>query len=387
MNEHVTRLTYQGKEIILVATAHVSENSVLLVQDTIAKEQPNSVCIELDHARYQTILDPHAWEKTNVSNIIKEKKVWLMVIQLLLSAYQKKMAQKLGTKVGGEMLQGIESAKEIGATLVLADRDIQTTFLRLWRLLSTREKAKLVWGLLAEDSDDEDLSEEDFAKLLEKDMLSSILKEVGEEFPVIAQVLIHERDQYLANKIKTAPGEKVLAVLGGAHVPGVIQEIEKEQDLIKISQIPQKKSRFKWLAWLIPVAIIALFIYGFTRDRDLGMQSIWLWWIWNGGLAAGLTLLARGHILSVLTAFLVAPLTSLNPALAAGWFAGLTEAWVRKPKVEDMQTIPEDIFTFSGWWSRNRFLKVLLVVIVANLGSTAGTVIAGLEIVRTLFGG
>ena len=386
LNEHVTKLRYKDKEIILVSTAHVSENSVALVRDTIAIEQPDSVCVELDDARYKTILDPNAWQKTNVSTIIKEKKVSMMLVQLALSSYQKKMAKKLGTKVGGEMLQGIESAKEVGAKLVLADRNIQTTFSRLWRLLRFREKVKIAWGLLGDDESSE-LTEEDFTALLEKDMLASMLTEVGEAFPVIAQVIIHERDQYLAHKIKNAPGEKVLAILGGAHVPGVIMELEKEQDIAKITHVPQKKSRVKWVGWLIPLIVIGLIVYGFTLDRDLGMQNLYLWWLWNGGLAAGLTLLARGHILSVLTAFFAAPITSLNPLLAAGWFAGLMEAWVRKPKVEDLQDISEDIFSFMGWWHRNRFLKVLLVVMVANLGSTAGTLIGGAEILRNLFGG
>lgn len=386
MIEHLSKVSYQEKEIILIATAHVSETSVTLVRETIAQERPDSVCVELDDARYQTILNPKAWEKTNVSQVVREKKVFLMLAQLMISSYQKRMAKKLGTTVGGEMIQGIESAKLVGANLVLADRNIQTTFLRLWRLLSVREKAKLIVGLvMGDDEEAENITEDDLLKLLEQDMLESVLGEVKEEFPIIGQVLIHERDQYLANKIKNAPGKKIIAVLGGAHVPGVIQEIQREQDMAGISTIPAKKSYGKWIGWAIPIVIMGLIAYGFTRGAEEGMQNVLSWWLWNGGLSAALTLLVLGHPISIVVAFAVAPISSLNPTLAAGWFAGLAEAWVRKPKVEDMQNIPEDILSVKGFY-RNRFLKVLLVVIMANLGSSIGTFIAGAGILRNIFG-
>jgi len=190
----------------------------------------------------------------------------------------------------------------------------------------------------------------------------------------------------LANKIKAAKGPKVLAVLGGAHVPGVIEELSKEQDIAAITTVPVKKSRLKFLAWIIPVIFIGLIAYGFSRGVGMGGQLLLSWWLWNGGLAALGTLLVLGHPLSILTAFIAAPITTVNPFLAAGWFAGLVEAWMRKPKVEDMQNIPEDIFRFKGWY-QNRFLKVLAVVIFANLGSMLGTIGALADIIGNLFGG
>jgi len=389
MAEHVTKLQYEDKEIILVGTAHISEASVTLVKETIEAERPNSVCIELDEARYQNIKDPRAWERTDVSQVIRKKKVVAMIIQLMLSAYQKRMAKKLGTRVGGEMLQGIESAESVGAELVLADRDIQITFSRLLRFLGLKEKFKLLFGLIfGEMEDDDELTEEDIQALLKQDMLEAVLGKVKDEFPIIGEILIDERDQYLANKIKNAPGPKVLAVLGGAHVPGVTEELHKEQDIAKITSIPVKKRKVpvgKIIAWLIPAFFIVMIAWGFTRNVETGVQSLFLWWIWNGGLAALGALLVLGHPLSILTAFIAAPLTTINPFLAAGWFAGLTEAWVRKPKVEDMQNIPNDVFRLKGWY-QNRFLKVLAVVIVTNLGSAIGTFVAGGAILQNLFG-
>ncbi|MCL2568335.1 MAG: TraB/GumN family protein [Oscillospiraceae bacterium] len=387
MSENVTKLQYQDKEIILVATAHVSETSVALVKETIDSERPNSVCVELDEGRYKTIEDPEAWKRTDVAQIIRDKKVWLMLTQLILSAYQKRMAKKLGTKVGGEMLQGINSAKEVNAELVLADRNIQTTFLRLWRLLTLREKLKFITGFIlgGEEDDDQPLTEEDFQTLLKQDTLEATLGELKHEFPIIGEVLINERDQYLANKIKTAPGPKVLAVLGGAHVPGVIKELSKEQDMQKITTVPAKKSRLKLVTYIIPVLILGLIAYGFLQSVDMGLRALTSWWLWNGGLAALFTLIVLGHPLSILAAFLAAPLTTFAPGLAAGWFAGLAEAWIKKPTVEDMQNIPDDIFRLKGWY-QNRFLKVLLVVIAANLGSTIGTFAAGADIMRLILG-
>jgi len=388
MSENVTKIQYEDKEIILVSTAHVSETSVTLVKETIEVERPDSVCIELDEARYKTIQDPKAWERTDVVQIIRQKKVAFMIVQLFLSAYQKKMAKKLGTKVGGEMIQGIESAKEIGAELVLADRSIQVTFMRLWRSLKLREKMKLLFALILGDEEDDDeaeLTEDDIMALLDKDMLESVLGDVKEEFPMIAEVLIFERDQYLANKIKNAPGQKVLAVLGGAHVPGVIEEIGKEQDMERINTVPQKKSRRKYFAWIIPIIFVGLFVYSFMQGVDTGVHNLAMWWIWNGGLAALFTLLALGHPLSILTAFMLAPITTVIPFLASGWFAGLVESRIRKPTVGDMQNVPEDIFRLKGWY-QNRFLKVMAVVMLANIGSTIGTFVSGGAILQNLFG-
>ena len=384
MAENITRLDYDGREIILIGTAHVSQASVDLVRETIAAEQPDSVCIELDESRYKTIKDPRAWEKTDLARVVREKKAGLMLIQLALSSYQKRMAKKLGVEVGGEMRQAITSAEEIGAKIVLADRNIQTTFLRVWRLLGVKERAKLIFGLAFGEQEDEP-TEEDIAELLQKDMLQSILAEVNDEFPVIGQVLIHERDQFLANQIKQAQGQKIVAVLGGAHVPGVQEEIYKEQDMEKISIVPQKKSRAKYIAWVLPIAFIALLIYSFTQNVDLGMQNLWTWLFWNGLFAAAFALICLAHPASILVALLASPLTTLSPFLAAGWFAGLTEAWVRKPRVEDLQSMPEDLFHIRKFF-RNRALKVLIVTIMVNIGSTIGAIVAGADILSNIFG-
>ena len=385
----ITRLNYEGKEIILIGTAHVSKMSVDLVRKVIAKEQPDSVCIELDEKRYENIRNPQAWENTDVVKVIKSHRTGFMIVNLALSSYQKKMAKKLDTPVGGEMLQGISAAEACGAKLVLADRDIQTTFLRIWRKLRFGDKTKLLYGLIFSEDDDKDgdeISEESLQKMMESDMLESVIQSIGTDFPTIAEVLIHERDCHLAVKIREAPGPKVVAVLGAAHVPGVSVEIYKDQDMEQITSLPKKGVTGKIIGWLIPATILALLVYGFVNGGlQNGLHQLSMWVLLTGSLSAIFTALSLAHPLSILTSFVAAPLTTLHPLLASGWFAGLVEASLRKPTVKDIHSIQTDIFSFKGFF-RNRFLKILMVVVMSNIGASIGTFIGGTTLIRNLFG-
>ncbi|HEX2944672.1 MAG TPA: TraB/GumN family protein [Clostridia bacterium] len=384
MNENVTLLDYQGKKIFLIATAHVSRESAELVKQIIEEERPDSVCVELDDDRYNSIQNPNAWENTDIIKVIKAKKVGFLIASLVLSSYQKRIAKQLNTNVGGEMLQGIESAKQIGATLVPADRKIQTTFLRIWRKLNLWEKGKLLFSLVFSFDDDTKVSDKDLQELLKEDMLESALNDMRKQFPKIGEILVSERDQYLASKIKEAPGEKIVAVLGGAHVPGVKNEIYRSQDMNSISAIPPKNPAAKIVGWLIPAAVIALLLYAFFVNIQTGLEQLSAWVLWTGILAALFTALSRAHPLSIITSLIAAPFTTINPVLACGWFTGLVEATIRKPTVQDIQRVPEDIFSFKGFF-KNRFLRIILVVFMANLGASIGTFVAGADIFRNLF--
>ncbi len=384
-DNNVTRLQYQDKEILLIATAHVSKESAALVKKVIEAERPDSVCIELDEQRFQNMQNPQAWENTDLIKIIKTKKVGFLAANLLLASYQKQIAKKLDVPVGGEMKQGIESAREVGATLVLADRSIQTTFLRIWRKLSLWEKNKMLVSLLFSFDDEmDDISDQDLQEMLKEDMLNTVLAELREEFPPVGEILVSERDQYLAAKIKEAPGPKVVAVLGGAHVPGVKEEIYKTQDIERISVVPPKSRLSKLTGWIIPALFVALFAYAFAGGVQTGLQQLTVWVLWTSFLAAGFTALSLAHPLSILTSFIAAPFTTLNPLLACGWFTGLTEATVRKPTVADVQNVSQDIFSLKGFY-KNRLLRTLLVIFMANLGASLGTFIAGADIIRQLF--
>ena len=383
MKDKLIRIDYHGKEIILIPTAHVSLESAKLVRETIEEEKPDSICIELDEQRYKNLKNPDAWKNTNIIDIIKQKKVTLLIANLILSSYQKNIAKKLKTKPGQEMIEGMKASEEFGINLVLADRSIQTTFMRIWRKMGFFERIKLFFSLMSID-DDEDVSEEDLQKLIERDNLELAIEDMGKDYPQIAATLLHERDKYLAYNIKNAPGDKVIAILGAAHTPGVEEEVFKEQNIEELNKIPPKSLAGKVIPWLIPILIVVLIGLGFKQSMNTGMAQIKSWFLFNSVLAALLTALCLPHPLSVLTAFVAAPFTSINPMLACGWFAGLVEASLKKPTVEDVNNIPEDIFSIKAW-IHNKFLKALLVVILANIGSSIGTIIAGSKIIQSLF--
>ncbi|WP_078428375.1 TraB/GumN family protein [Alkalihalobacterium alkalinitrilicum] len=379
--QNITRINLDGKELILIGTAHVSKQSAEQVKEVIEAERPNSVCVELDEQRYQSIMDSNKWKDMNIFKVIKEKKATLLLMNLVISSFQKRMAKQFGIKPGQEMIQGIESAKEVDADLVLADRNIQITFARIWHNIGFMGKAKLLMEIFGSIFNKEDISEADLEKMKSQDMLDSMLHEFTVAFPKLKVPLIDERDQFLAKKIKDAPGDKVVAVLGAAHVPGIKKELYKEQDLGAISKLPPKSKAPKVIAWIIPILILSIIGYTFYMNPSVGMDLTTSWILWNGAFAALGAAIAFGHPLSILTAFVVAPLSSLNPLLAAGWFAGFVEAYIRKPKVEDFENLSEDVFTVKGFWS-NMVTRILLVVVLTNLGSALGTFIGGADVIR-----
>lgn len=377
-------IDYQGKTITLIPTAHVSKESAELTRETIDAIKPDSICIELDNDRYNSLIDPVNYRNTDISKIIKEKKVFMMLVNVILSNFQKKIAQQLGSKSGQEMLVGIEKAKELNAHLVLADRNVSITFKRIWANLSVVDKFKLVSLLLTSVLEDEEITEEDLKSLQQKDMLTAALDEVSKEFPNITEVLVDERDKYLAHKIKNAPGKNIVAILGAAHTINIPKYIPMDYDIAQYDVVPEKKKSSKIVGWIIPIIIVSLILTSFKLDTSIGFQQLKSWILINGSLSALGVLICRGNILSMITAFLAAPITSLNPLLAAGWFAGLVEAKILKPTVADFDNLSNDLNTFKGFVT-NRVTRILLVVVFANLGSTIGTFVSGLNIVKAIF--
>jgi len=358
----------------------LSKISADTVKNFIEEEKPDSVCIELCPSRFQSITNPDKWKEMDIITIIKQKKSLLLLVNLILSAFQKRLARQLGIKPGQEMIQAIQSAQENNINLVLADRDIQITFTRIWKKLSFFGKLRLFFMLLLSMFNKEDISEEEIEKLKSEDMLTAALQDLATSFPRLKNTLIDERDQYLAEKIKNSSGKKVVAIVGAGHVPGIKKEIFNDHDMKKLTYIPKSSNWAKWILWAIPIAIIILIFLTFRVSTISGFNQILQWLLWNGSLAALGTLIAAGHPLSILTAFLIAPISSLNPLLAAGWFAGIVEAMVRKPKVDDFEKLG-DMTTFKDFFN-NRVTKILLIVALANLGSSLGTFIGGARVIK-----
>lgn len=380
--ENITRIGINGKEYILIGTAHVSKHSAEQVKEVIEAERPDSVCVELDQQRYQAITEGNKWKDMDIIQVIKQKKATLLLINLAISSFQNRMAKQFGIKAGQEMIQGIESSKEIGAELVLADRNIQVTFSRIWGNLGLKGKSILLSQIIASIFSKETISEEELEKMKNQDTINAILNEFTETFPQLKKPLVDERDQYLAQKIKEAPGEKIVAVLGAAHVPGITKEIHKEHDLKLLNVIPPKSNMPKIIGWSLPILIIAILAYTFFTNPSAGFDQTISWILWTGSFAALGAIVSLAHPLTILTAFVVAPITTLHPLLAAGWFAGLTQAYIRRPSVKDFERLSEDVFSVKGFW-RNKVTRILLIVMIVNIGGSLGTFIGGMDVIKT----
>ena len=374
--EHMHQLKYEDKEVTLIGTAHVSRESAELVSHVIERERPDTVCIELCESRYQSITQKKKWQETELIKVIREKKAYVLLSNLMLAYFQKKIGLRLGIKPGEEVIRAIQAAEAVGARICLADRDIRTTLSRTWRLLGFWKKIKLLVQLVTSAGDFDSVSEEDIEKMKTEDVLEMLLSEIGESFPEIRRILIDERDQYLAYEIRAAPGKRIVAVVGAGHVPGIQQYWRSSIDLAELTRMPPKGRLMSLLKWGIPALIIALIVVGFlTAGTSAGTHMI-KWWIIANATLAGLgAAIALGHPLTILTAIGASPLTSLNPMMAAGWFSGLVEVFVGKPKVRDFEGLPEDISTLRGFW-KNKIIRVLLVVVFTNLGSSLGAFVA-----------
>ncbi len=375
-NNMLHHLSFEDKEIILVGTAHVSKESTRLVAAVIEEEIPDTVCVELCESRYQAIRQKDRWQNMNIIKVIKEKKAFLLLSNLLLASFQKKIADKFDIKPGAEMIKAIESAESIDAAIHLSDRDIRVTLSRAWRAMGLWDKIKIFFQLLLSAGEIDEISEEDIEKMKQEDMLHTLLADVEKTLPALSNILIDERDMFLAHKIKEAPGKKIVAVVGAGHVAGIKKYWNIPTDIDELGKIPPKSTFSGLLKWILPLLILIIFIFGFFYGgTDVGTHMV-TWWVMANGILAGLgAVIAFAHPLTILSSILAAPLTSLNPMIAAGWVAGLVEAFARKPKVKDFENLPEDILSFRGFW-KNKVTKILLVVVFTNLGSALGTFVA-----------
>ncbi|MDX2480143.1 MAG: TraB/GumN family protein [Desulfuromusa sp.] len=373
-------LQVDDKEIVLVGTAHISQDSVDTVIRTIDEVVPDTVCVELDAQRYQSLINKKGWESLNLKDLIKKKQVPFLLTNLALSSYQKRMGLHTGVKPGAELAAAAQTAEERGMEVELIDRNIRTTLLRVWRKTGLWNKMKVVASLFGSLFEKQELNEEELANLRESDTLSSMLDEMGKLLPSVKQILVDERDTYMAYHIRNAPGERVLAVVGAAHLPGIIRLLQGDEisheTIAEISIVPPKTTFSKIIPWLIPGIVVALFIGGFFfGNRDQLANAATAWVLANGLFSALGTLLALGHPVTIFSAFVAAPLTSLNPTIGAGFVTGLVQSFVAPPTVRDMEHVGEDLMTFKGWW-QNRLARVLLVFLFSSIGSSIGTFVA-----------
>lgn len=385
-----------NNNIILVGTAHISEKSVEEVKKIIQEEKPDIVAVELCKKRHKAITEKEQWENTPIKNLLKSNNAYLMLSQTFLSSIQRKLGKDHGVEPGSEMIAAMKVAEDKKLDVALVDRDITVTLKRAWRKMGIREKFRISWEFLKAiiGFDEEEIEELDLEELMDQDMISTLMEEFGKIAPSVSTVLIKERDQYLAKRIleESNKGKKVVAVVGAGHLQGIQKYLEEpgfDVDLKELEHIPKKKIKItKIFAYMIPILFIGLIaglLYFRGETAYSQIKDILLWWILiNGSLSALGAAIARAHPLTIAAAFLAAPLTSLNPAIAAGWIAGYVEAKVRSPVVKDFQQLRE-LEGLRDFWN-NRVIRLLLVVAFANLGSMFGTFIAGGKIIQIVFG-
>ena len=381
---NVHEILLDGKKIFLIGTAHISQSSVDEVKTVINQVQPDTVCIELCSSRYQAMLAKDQWKNMDIFKVIREGKSFLLFANLIMTAFQKRLGSRLGVKPGAEMFEAANVAEKLNSELVLADRDVKITLQRTWRGMPFWGKMKVLGQLLASLFIREEISKEEIEKLKESDALSEAVKMLAEQSPEMKRILIDERDQYMAEKIRQSMGKLIVAVVGAGHVKGLTAELENKHNLAELESVPPTGKAVAWLKWGIPALIIALIVYGFfTVDTDVSIEMIQRWFLINGTLSALGTAAAFGHPITIVAAFVAAPFTSLNPTIAAGWVAGLVEALLRKPQVRDFENLADDITHLRGFW-QNNITRILLVVIFANLGSAIGTFAGGFAIATLL---
>lgn len=375
------------REIILIGTAHISQASKDLVRETIEAEKPDTVCVELDDGRLKSIKDPDRWKTMDLRQVIKNKQLGTLIANLVLGSYQKRMGAQTGVKPGSELKEAVDVAENAGHELVLADRDIKITLRRTWACTPWYRKLSLLGGLFASIFDKTEVSEEELAKIKEQDALNGMMQEFGKSFPEVKQVLIDERDQFLASKIKNAPGNKIVAVVGAGHMRGIASIIEEDKELPSeesISAIPKSAPIWKIIGWAIPIAIIASIIAvgihaGAAKAGELSLQ----WAMLTGGGAMLGTIIAGGHPLTILVALITAPFTGLTPLIGVGFFTALTQVYMRPPRVAEMETLTDDIWQVKRWW-KNRVTRVILCFLCPGLPAIVGKILAIFNIYQAL---
>lgn len=380
-------LELNGRKITLIGTAHVSSESITEVTDFIREHKPDCVAIELDEKRCQSIKNPDSWRELDIIKVLKRNEGFLLLANLVMGAFQKRMGKNAGVKPGDEMVAAMNTAESLGIPTVMVDRPIQTTFRRAWAKNSGYGKIKLLSALFASGFSNEEVSQDQIENLKKTSEMDSMMKELSEYMPVVKEVLIDERDKYLAAHIWEAKGNDIVAVIGAGHLAGVQERIEKiasgqeTTDTSEIERIPEKSKAGKLYVWIIPVIIISLIALGFIfGGKKAGTDMTLSWIIWNGALAGIGALIAAAHPVTILVSILGAPVTSLCPFIGVGIVAGIVQAAICKPQVKDLENLTDDASSIKGFY-RNKILRVLLILILSSIGSSIGTFVAGADII------
>jgi len=388
----VREITRDGVHYVLLGTAHVSRASVEAVVSMAGGGGYDAIAVELCPARHQALTKQQQWKDMDLYRIIREKKAGLVMANLALGAYQRRIAEQFGIEPGAELKAAADAAEAHNLPLQLIDRDLATTLKRSYRAVPWYKRLMLSAGLVMSTVSSDEIDEEQIEKLKEGDILESTFTEFAEQSPELYEALIGERDRFMAARLRQEnvanDGKRILVVIGAGHLDGLAKYLASDQqdpqtEVDELSHLPPSSNWLKFIPWIIAAAVLTGFWIGFSRSPELGWELVTLWVVINGGLAALGALIARAHPLTIISAMVAAPLTSLNPAVAAGMVTGLVESALRKPKVSDLEALRDDVTTIKGWF-KNPATRILLVFFFSNLGSAIGTWVAGFRIFGAL---
>lgn len=383
----VHTIQFEDKTILLIGTAHISQESVDLVEEVINKEQPDCVCLELDDKRFKALTQKKQWQSLDLKQIIKKKQLSTLMINLLMASYQKKLGGQLGVQPGAELLRAAKTAEDNEISIALIDRDVRVTLRRAWKSTSFFKKGYLLTTIVASLFDSTEISEEKLAEMKQKDVLSGLMEEMGSVLPDVKRVLIDERDIYLCEKIKTAKGQRLVAVVGAGHVAGIKEVFKNDHsnELEEITTIPPVSGLWKAIGWSIPLLIIgSLITIGIQKGAADAGSNLVYWILANGIPSAIGGILAFANPFTVIGAFVAAPITSLTPVIGAGYVAAFIQVMRTPPVVKEFETVGDDMGCLTGWW-KNKLLRLFLVFLFTGLGSAIGTYVGGYEIITNLF--
>jgi pheromone shutdown-related protein TraB len=390
--QSVRRIVLSGREVVLVGTAHVSSESVAEVRRIVIEERPDVVCVELDAGRQRSLTGEAGWHELDIGKVLREGKGFLLLANLVLASFQRRLGSDLGVKPGEEMLAALQAAAELSIPCVLADRDIQVTLRRAWSSSGWWGRSKMLAAMITAVLSNEKLEAGEIERLKQSDVLAEMMQELADYLPPAKRALIDERDRWLASHIHTAPGAKVVAVVGAGHLEGIVRHLEdlaagrQSPDVSDIAAVPARGWPGRVLPWVLPAAIVALFVAGFFKSGlRMSLEMALKWLLANGGLAALGSLVALAHPLTILVAFVGAPVATLNPFIGIGLFTGVVEAFLRKPRVSDFERLQQDVTSLKGFYT-NRVTRILLVFFLSSIGGMIGNFIA-IPWIGSLLGG
>jgi len=391
--EPMRELVVDEVRFSLLGTAHVSRASAEQVRRLIQSGDFDAVAVELCRSRFRSLTDPKSLSRMDLFSVIRQNQVYMVVANLALSAYQKRLADQFGIEPGAEQRMAIRLAEEGRLGVLLIDREIGVTLKRISANLGWWKRYSLFAGLLAAMLSSDAVTEEEVERLKDGDVLETTFAEFATDRRDLYVPLIEERDRYMAARLRAeaarSGARRVLAVIGAGHLRGVAEALERERAtpeavVAELERVPPPSRWPRLLPWVLAVFILLGFAWGFSSSPALGWDLVWAWVVINGGLAALGTLIAGGHPFTVLAAFVAAPFTSLNPTIGAGMVTGAVELTLRNPSVGDFSRLRDDVASARGWW-RNRVARVFLVFLLSTLGSAIGTYVAGLHLIEQLF--